>query len=60
VLLPALFLLTGCESNENRIDTTGTTTAPEAISSTEEALKKGAEAPTRKTPNSYPGAARRK
>jgi hypothetical protein len=60
VLVPALFAVTACESNENRIDTRGTTTSPEAVTSVEDSLKRGAEKPKKTTPSSYPGAARRK
>ena len=60
-LVPALFLLAGCgENNEGRINTQGTTTAPEAVTSTEDALKKGAEPAKPETPSSYPGAGRRR
>jgi len=61
MLAPALFLVAGCgENNESRISTQGTTTAPEAVTSTEDALKKGTEAPKPSTPSSYPGSSRRK
>ena len=60
VLAPALLLLTGCENNENRIDTKGSTTSPAAVTSTEDALKRGAEPVKKTTPSSYPGANRQK
>jgi hypothetical protein len=61
-LIPALLLLgvTGCEDNEARVNTKGTTTSPEAATSTEEMLKKGAEPAKPSTPSSYPGAGRRR
>jgi hypothetical protein len=60
--VPALLLLvvTGCEDNEARVNTKGTTTSPEAASSTDDMLKKGSEAPKVAPPSSYPGAGRRK
>jgi hypothetical protein len=52
-MAPVLLLVTACgENNESRIDTKGTTSAPEAVSPT--TPEKVA------TPPSYPGAARRK
>ena len=61
VLAPALLLATGCENNEAGVDTKGTTTSPDAVTSTDDAVKRGAQ-PTAKTtaPSSYPGAGRRK
>lgn len=61
VVAPALFVATGCgENNENRINTQGTTTAPEAVTSTDEMLKKGAGPVKPSAPSNYPGAARRR
>jgi hypothetical protein len=59
VVAPALFVVTGCENNENRLNTQGTITAPEAVTSTEEMLKKGAERVKSPAPSGYPGGARR-
>jgi len=60
IVVPSLLGVTGCEDNEARINTKGTTTAPEAATSTEEMLKKGAETPKVAPPSSYPGAGRRR
>jgi hypothetical protein len=60
VVVPALLVVTGCENNENRVSTQGTTTSPEAATSTEEMLKKAAEPAKASTPSSYPGAGRRR
>jgi len=60
VAAPALFLVTGCDNNEKGVNTQGTTTAPEAVTTTEDMLKKGAQQPAKPTaPSSYPGASRR-
>jgi hypothetical protein len=50
----------GCDSNESNINTQGTTTAPEAVTSTDEMLKKGATPQKPTAPSSYPGAGRRR
>jgi len=61
VVAPALLLATGCENNEKNLNTQGTTTSPQAVSTTEESLKKGAEPAAKpSTPSSYPGAGRRR
>ena len=59
VLAPALFLVTGCDDNEKGLNTKGTMTAPEAVGTTEEMLKKGAEPVKPTAPASYPGRSRR-
>jgi len=60
LLAPLLLVTAGCPSNEAGVDTKGTTTSPDAMKSTEEALKQGAEATKKVTPSSYPGASRRR
>lgn len=62
VLAPALIFVTGCENNEARVDTKGTTTAPGAAATSEEALTAPA---TKSNPYAsesakYPGADRKK
>src|SRR5262249_2171487 len=60
VVVPALLVVTGCENNENRVNTKGTTTSPEAATSVDEMLKKGSEPAKTPPPADYPGAARRR
>jgi len=60
VVVPALWLVAGCQGNEGNIDTKGSTTAAGATDSTDEMLKRGAEPAKRSSPTSYPGAVRRR
>jgi hypothetical protein len=60
MVVPALWLVTGCEGNESNISTKGSTTAPGATDSTDEMLKRGAEPAKRSSPSNYPGAGRRR
>jgi hypothetical protein len=62
MVLPVLIGLAGCENNEARVDTTGTTTAPGAAASSEDAMKQASEIkPGAKgaAAKGYPGASRR-
>jgi len=55
LMAPALLFVTGCgASNENNIDTKGTTTSPDATDSTEELLKRAAKPAKRVVPPGYP------
>jgi hypothetical protein len=60
VLAPLLFFVAGCENNEKGVDFKGTTTSPQAATSIEDSLKRGAEPAKPTAPTNYPGAGRRK
>jgi hypothetical protein len=55
VMAPALLIVTGCGgNNESGIDTTGTTTSPDAASTPEEMLKRAAAPAKKAVPAAYP------